>query len=214
MKTWKTWSFPSFQEWKEREYQWEETIGGYTCCAEILFRGDKSHNYMIALAEGYHPTNIHTRKIAFCQEAFVHGDERLLKMWYEESCAEIQESWKQYLQRELLRERMQQDIRTGQTVYVPRLFFGQEEQLEYQVEDVFWSEDSVTRKRRLSVIVVPFGNSGDGRKPKRYHVDMEEVFTDRADALGEVYRMRSLLSFWLFEKRRDLPEQVGEDELI
>lgn len=115
MKTWKTWSFPSFQEWKEREYQWEETIGGYTCCAEILFRGDRSHNYMIALSEGYHPTNIHTRKIAFCQEAFAHGDERLLKMWYEESCAEIQESWKQYLQREFLRERMQQDIRTGGT---------------------------------------------------------------------------------------------------
>lgn len=213
MKTWKTWSFPSFQEWKEREYQWEETIGGYTCRAEILFWGEYSHNYMIALSEGYHPTNIHTRKIAFCQEAFAHEDETLLKLWYEESCVEIQESWKQYLQQELLRERIQQDIRTGQTVYVPRLFFGREKMLEYQVEDVFWSEDSVTKKRRSSVVVIQLNEGVDGGKPGRYHVDMEEVFTDHEEALKEVYRMRNLLSFWLFEKRRDLPEQVGEEEI-
>ncbi len=94
--TLKTFTFPSFEEWnKEQEYY--EKIGAYTCAIEVSEWAHDESKYVAAFAASDDPIITFLKKDFYSSIECDPHDYQTLKNWYEKVTVEINDKWKYFI---------------------------------------------------------------------------------------------------------------------
>lgn len=90
--------FPTYEEWKDNNYNWYYTVGDYNCSikATTYYFKDKITNYQIAISTNDYPTNMYSNKV-FNRYLLKENNEKKLKTWFEKVTLEANEFFCNYI---------------------------------------------------------------------------------------------------------------------
>lgn len=92
--------FPTFEEWKAKEYSWESKIGEYNIRIAIFSWGNKSTTYAFGVAACQNPLNIWSSRIYY--EPFTCENGEGLEDWYNSQVSRFKEFWENYIKKNYL----------------------------------------------------------------------------------------------------------------
>lgn len=98
----KHFDFPTFEEWKKKNCEWESRLGEYNIEIGVFCWGKDSTTYAFGVAARQNPLNVYSSRIYY--QPFTCEGGNGLEDWYNSEIEKFRAFWEDYIKKTYLNE--------------------------------------------------------------------------------------------------------------